>query len=104
MENDKIMNSITNPNDRQVGGDHYKTLTIEPWVAMESWLTLEEFRGFLKGNAIKYLARANSGKGSPDENLKKAKHYMDKLEEVMNANSAPINTPTTNPEGAAPNT
>jgi hypothetical protein len=62
------------PNVVQVGGDHYKSLTVQPWDAMESWLTSEEFRGFLKGNAIKYLAR----KKNPDDALK-AQHYLLKL-------------------------
>jgi len=62
------------PNVVQVGGDHYKSLTVQPWDAMESWLTPEEFRGFLKGNAIKYLAR----KKNPDDALK-AQHYLLKL-------------------------
>ena len=65
-------------NDRQVGGDHYKSLAVEPWDAMQAWMTPEEFRGFLKGNAIKYLART---KGPND--LQKAHHYMEKLIEVM---------------------
>ena len=42
--------------ERQVGGDHYLNLDIQPWDAMESWLTEEEFKGFLKGNIIKYSA------------------------------------------------
>lgn len=67
----------------QVGGKHYKEMTIQPWAAMEAWLSKEEFIGFLKGNAIKYLARANSGKGSPEENHSKAKHYLDKLKEIQ---------------------
>lgn len=65
--------------DRQVGGDHYKSLAVEPWAAMQAWMTPEEFRGFLKGNVIKYLART---KGPND--LQKAHHYMEKLLEVSN--------------------
>ena len=68
--------------DLQVGGDHYKNMGIQPWKAMESWMTPEEFRGFLKGNSIKYLARCNSKGGVED--VKKARHYIDKLVEVMN--------------------
>lgn len=64
-------------NDKQVGGSHYKTLTIQPWDAMEAWLTPEEFRGFLKGNAIKYLARKKNA-----DDLQKAQHYLEKLNEV----------------------
>ena len=64
-------------NDKQVGGSHYKSLNIQPWDAMESWLTPEEFRGFLKGNAIKYLARKKNA-----DDLQKAQHYLEKLNEV----------------------
>lgn len=68
--------------DLQIGGDHYKNMGIQPWKAMESWMTPEEFRGFLKGNSIKYLARCNAKGGVED--VKKARHYIDKLVEVMN--------------------
>lgn len=65
-------------NDSQVGGDHYKRQAIQPWDAMAAWMTPEQFRGFLRGNAIKYLARAGH-KGDALEDLKKARHYLDKL-------------------------
>ena len=67
-------------NDRQVAGDHYKNMGVQPWKAMESWLTPEQFAGFLRGNAIKYLARCDV-KGGLDD-IKKARHYIDKLVEV----------------------
>ena len=60
----------------QVGGDHYTRLSVQPWEAMQAWMTPEEFSGFLKGNAIKYLAR---DKRDSLEDLKKARHYLDKL-------------------------
>ena len=89
--NDKITDAVTQSkpfvpsnkaDDLQVGGDHYKNMGVQPWKAMESWMTPEEFRGFLKGNSIKYLARCNSKGGVED--VKKARHYIDKLVEVMN--------------------
>lgn len=89
--NDQITDAVTQSkpfvpsnkaDDLQVGGDHYKNMGIQPWKAMESWMTPEEFRGFLKGNSIKYLARCNSKGGVED--VKKARHYIDKLVEVMN--------------------
>jgi len=67
--------------DLQVGGDHYKNMGIQPWKAMESWMTPAEFQGFLKGNAIKYLARCNAKGGEND--IKKAHHYIGKLIEVV---------------------
>lgn len=66
--------------DLQVGGDHYKNMLVQPWKAMQSWLTPEQFAGFLRGNAIKYLARCDV-KGGIDD-VKKARHYIDKLIEV----------------------
>jgi Protein of unknwon function (DUF3310) len=67
-----------------VGGDHYKEMGLQPWTAMEAWLSPEEFAGFLKGNAIKYLARTNRKGGAQD--VQKAAHYLQKLLEVTNAN------------------
>lgn len=69
---------MENPNSYQIGGDHYRTLEIQPWDAMQAWLSPEAFQGFLLGNAIKYLAR-HGKKGHPREDLEKARHYLDKL-------------------------
>lgn len=87
------MSTPTEPIDngahsRQVGGTHYKDLAVEPWKAMKSWLTREEFIGFLRGNIIKYHARANSGKGTREENLQKAGHYQQALDEFIKEASA----------------
>lgn len=41
---------------------------------LRSWLTPAEFLGFLKGNAIKYTARAGK-KGAPAEDHEKAAWY-----------------------------
>lgn len=43
--------------------------------AMKDWMTPAEYRGFLKGNAIKYLARAGK-KGDILEDLDKAIVYL----------------------------
>ena len=64
--------------ERQVGGDHYRTMDVQPWDAMRAWMTPAEFRGFLRGNAIKYLARCDK-KGALIDDLRKARHYIDKL-------------------------
>jgi hypothetical protein len=68
-------------NDMQVGGEHYQSKTIQPWDAMEAWMTKEQFKGFLWGNVIKYIARWQDKGGVED--LRKARHYMDKLIEVQ---------------------
>lgn len=70
-----------NPNAYQIGGDHYKEMAVQPWAAMESWMTPEEFAGFLRGNVIKYVARAGK-KGDEVQDLKKALHYLEKLVSV----------------------
>lgn len=64
----------------QIGGDHYRSKSIQPWEAMAAWMTAEEFAGFLRGNVIKYVARCMDKGGVED--LKKARHYLDKLIEV----------------------
>ena len=68
-------------NDMQVGGEHYQSKSIQPWDAMEAWMTKEQFKGFLWGNVIKYIARWQDKGGVED--LRKARHYMDKLIEVQ---------------------
>lgn len=67
----------------QIGGTHYVSKTVQPWDAMQAWMTPEQFVGFLRGNAIKYLARCDD-KGGVDD-LKKARHYIDKLIETQAA-------------------
>lgn len=63
--------------DTQIGGNHYRQHEIQPWDAMEAWLSEEEFCGFLRGNIIKYIARYRDKGGIQD--LQKAAHYLDKL-------------------------
>lgn len=70
-------------NAMQVGGDHYTSKKVQPWAAMEAWMTPEQFSGFLRGNAIKYLARCDDKGGVED--LKKARHYLDRLIELQDA-------------------
>lgn len=71
-----------NPNDRQVGGNHYKDLGIyQPWDVLQAWLTPEEYRGWMKGNAIVYLAREKQKGG--DQDISKAMHHLQKLEDVL---------------------
>lgn len=64
----------------QVGGDHYARMQITPWEFLESCLTPEEFRGYLKGEAIVYIARELSKAGPVD--IGKARHVLQKLEDV----------------------
>jgi hypothetical protein len=65
----------------QVGGSHYTEMAVQPWDAMESWLTWDQWEGYLLGTVIAYLARYNSkadGKGGLQD-LRKAHHVLGKL-------------------------
>jgi hypothetical protein len=68
--------------ERQVGGNHYKDMGMQPWEVMRAVLTDEEFIGFLKGNVIKYAMRQGKKSGA-DDDAEKAKHYLAKLDEVQ---------------------
>jgi len=74
----------TSADDVQIAGDHYTTMTVQPWTAMEAWMTPEQFIGFLRGNVVKYAARAGS-KGDALADYRKARHYLDKLIETLEA-------------------
>ena len=67
--------------EEQVGGAHYKGKEVQPWDAMESWMSSEAFHGFLSGNIIKYMARWKEKNGVED--LRKARHYLNKLIEEV---------------------
>jgi hypothetical protein len=57
---------------------HYRQGDIECIDAIRSALTDEEFRGYVKGNAMKYLWREKHKGG--DEDLKKAAWYLSRIE------------------------
>ena len=46
---------------------HYNTGNLECIDAIEASMTSEEFRGFLKGNCMKYLWRAGTKENNPAE-------------------------------------
>ena len=62
---------------------HYKDCLVEPFYLMTNVLTVEEFMGFLKGNAIKYAMRAPF-KGESEKDLEKYKYYSSLLQYVLN--------------------
>ena len=57
--------------------DHYTRGGIECLDAIESALTPEEFRGYIKGNILKYTWREKLK--NKDQDLKKAEFYLKKL-------------------------
>lgn len=64
--------------DVQIGGDHYKKLgQYQPWEVLRRWLTPEEFRGYMKGTAVAYLARELDKGGMQD--IEKAMHTLQGL-------------------------
>lgn len=56
--------------DKQVGGNHYKDMAIQPVV----FITANDI-GFLEGNIIKYACRHASKNGAED--IKKVIHYAE---------------------------
>ena len=66
---------------------HYDKNGVEciDWIRM--CLTPEEFRGYLKGNSLKYLWR-NEHKGNPVQDLGKAGWYVDKLRAFSNSDTS----------------
>jgi len=75
------INSPITANSYQVGGEHYTNKGIQPWDAMAAWMSPDEFEGFIRGNAIKYLARYKDKEGLKD--VLKAQHYVAKLVELI---------------------
>ena len=68
-------------NDRQVAGDHYKNMRLQPWDVIDS-LDHAQAIGFYRGNALKYIMRAGD-KGPAREDYEKALHYLEKLLEIL---------------------
>jgi hypothetical protein len=70
------------PDDGVNAPKHYTVGGIEAIDVIKAKLTPEEYRGYLKGNLLKYLMRANY-KGDHDKDCKKAAYYGKKLEEAL---------------------
>ena len=63
--------------DKQIGGNHYKGFKIQP----AQFLHKNKIE-WLPANAIKYLCRYDK-KGTPIQDLEKAKHYIEMLIETV---------------------
>lgn len=68
-----------NPLDKQVQGNHYKDLKIQPVEYIHA-----NNIPYFEGNVIKYVTRWRSKNGVAD--LEKAKHYIELLIELENRN------------------
>lgn len=60
---------------------HYNTGRIEVIKIIEDQLTDEEFRGYIKGQVLKYITRERHKNGLED--LKKAAWYLNRLIQKM---------------------
>ena len=68
--------------DMVTAPSHYNTGNIECIDAIEESMSSIAFKGYLKGNCMKYLWRYGY-KGKPVEDLKKAAWYLDKLTKMV---------------------
>ena len=59
---------------------HYNTGNVECTVAIEESMTPDAFKGYLKGNVLKYMWRYEYKNGTQD--LEKAQWYLNKLVET----------------------
>lgn len=66
---------MTTPLQTQVGGDHYKSMKIQPVEFIHA-----NNIPYMEGNIIKYVTRWRTKNGKAD--LEKAKHYIDLLIEL----------------------
>ena len=66
------------PDDPVNSPSHYNSKGVEAIDAIEASMSDEEFQGYCKGNAMKYMWRYNY-KGKPVEDLKKAQWYLNQL-------------------------
>lgn len=67
--------SATPALDAQIGGDHYKSMKIQPFEYIQA-----NNIGFAEGCVIKYVSRWRVKNGVED--LKKARHFLDLLIEL----------------------
>ena len=78
----------TNALDKQVAGDNYKDLPIQPVEYIYA-----NALGYFEGNVVKYISRWRKKNGIAD--LEKAKHYIELLIELESRKWAPTTTSLT---------
>jgi hypothetical protein len=71
-EVNKFMSTV---NNIQHGGTHYKEKPVQPWDYIAA-----NGLGYFEGNVVKYVSRWRDKGGIED--LRKARHYLDKLIEL----------------------
>ena len=75
----------TEDSEESTVDSHYKALAIEPLEVMRGMMTKTEYKGFLKGNIIKYSIRQGNKKGeSAEKDAAKCREYIRLLNELEN--------------------
>ncbi len=77
-----LVQSFVDKQDTINSPDHYNQGAIECIQAIEASMSKEEFQGYLKGNAMKYLWRYKY-KGKAKEDLKKNIWYINRLKGTL---------------------
>lgn len=84
--------AVSPARDRQVGGDHYAKRSIQPWDIWREY-GLNAFEGAI----VKYLLRWRDKGGVED--LKKARHTLDRLIEIEEGRRRPRSMAPADPRG-----
>lgn len=64
----------------KINPPHYKNKSIETIDAIESQLSSEEFKGYCKGNALKYISRSGlKYENTEEDDLMKAQWYLNRV-------------------------
>lgn len=68
----------------KINPSHYKNKPIETIECIESQLSPEEFKGYCKGNALKYISRSGLKQDNPElDDLLKAEWYLKRVLSVL---------------------
>jgi hypothetical protein len=76
-----IEHEVKTANAKQVGGNHYKKMGVEPWDVIDTW-SAEQRIGAYRAGALKYIMRMGS-KDQSEQEIGKGIHYLEKLLEVL---------------------
>lgn len=77
----KLLDEVSS--DEEVNSpEHYNTGSVECIDAIQATLSEEEFKGYCRGNTLKYLWRCTY-KGKTKQDLEKAKWYLDRLLDTL---------------------
>lgn len=80
---EEMSNESNNEKDMVNSPSHYKVFQTEAIDIIKDALTLEQFKGYLLGNMLKYRLRAGfKDKKKKEEDLKKSNWYQDKFESI----------------------